>query len=61
MDDVLCDLIFVYIYSDDILIVSDSQVTHQKHVVLQRLNQAGLVLNVEKCVLAQSGVFWDTL
>ena len=46
------DLPFVYVYLDDILVASDSRTAHETHVdlVLKRLAQAGLVLNVNKCV-----------
>jgi hypothetical protein len=58
IDSLFRDLDYVYAYLDDILIASNSKKTHERHVhtVLQRLSQAGLVLNVSKCEYAQNEV-----
>jgi cleavage and polyadenylation specificity factor subunit 1 len=58
MDRIFCDLEFVYVYLDNILIALDLRETHEKHVceVLRWLDSAGLVLNIPKCVFAQSEV-----
>jgi hypothetical protein len=52
MDSVLADLPFCFVYIDDVLVASP---THKQHladllVVLERLQQQSLVLNVEKCL-----------
>ncbi len=54
MVEVLAGLDFAFCYLDDILISSTSPEEHLRHLhlVLQRLQQYGLVLNVEKCELA---------
>jgi hypothetical protein len=51
MDSILSDLPFCFIYIDDVLVAS---CTHEEHVqdlrhVLERFQQHGLVLNMEKC------------
>ncbi len=55
MDKVLAGLDFVFVYLDDILIASPDERTHQQHLraVLQ---EAGLVLNAEKCLFGVSAV-----
>lgn len=52
INHVLGDLDFVFVYVDDILIASTSVDEHLTHlrVVLQRLKDAHLRLNVDKCV-----------
>ena len=54
MDEVLSGLDFAFCYLDDILIGSSSTEEHMQHLhlVLQRLQEYGLVLNMEKCELA---------
>jgi hypothetical protein len=54
MDEVLSGLDFAFCYLDDILIGSSSteEHLHHLHLVLQRLQEYGLVLNMEKCELA---------
>ena len=56
--DVLAGLDFVYVYLDDILIFSASEIVHRQHVeiVLERLQQAGLQINPGKCVFAKPQV-----
>lgn len=51
MRKVLAGVENVAVYGDDIIIFSDTQDDHMKHVrqVLQRVKQAGLVLKAEKC------------
>ena len=58
MDQILAGLPYCFVYLDDILIATE---THQQHVealreVLGRLQQHGLVLNAEKCVLGVDSV-----
>jgi hypothetical protein len=58
MDEVLAGLDFTFCYLDDILIASSSEEEHLQHLqqVLQRLQQYGLVLNMEKCELGRQQV-----
>jgi hypothetical protein len=58
MDEVLVGLDFAFCYLDDILISSSSEDEHLRHLqlVLQRLQQYGLVLNMEKCELGRQQV-----
>jgi transposase InsO family protein len=58
MDRIMAGLPFVFVYIDDILVASPDFSTHLSHlrVVLERLQTAGLVLNVEKCVFAKPEV-----
>ena len=51
MDNALGDLDFCFIYMDDLLIASKDEASHVEHLrmVFQRLQEAGLVLNIEKC------------
>jgi len=52
MDRVLASLHFVFVYLDDIIIGSRSPAEHWAHLeaVFQRLHEAQLVINREKCV-----------
>ena len=52
VDRALGDLDFVFTYVDDILIASSSAEEHEEHIklVLQRLQQFHLRLNLDKCV-----------
>ena len=52
MDRVLAGLPFVFVYLDDIIIGSRSPAEHWAHLeaVFQRLHEAQLVINREKCV-----------
>ena len=56
MDEVLRGLDFAYWYMDDILIASSSKEEHLKHLrlVLSRLAEYGLTINVGKCKFGQS-------
>ncbi len=58
MDEVLSWLDFAFCYLDDILIGSSSTEEHIQHLhlVLQRLQEYGLVLNMEKCELARQEI-----
>ncbi len=58
MDEVLSGLDFAFCYLDDILIGSSctEEHLHHLHLVLQRLQEYGLVLNMEKCELARQEV-----
>jgi hypothetical protein len=58
MDQVLAGPDYVFVYLDDILIASLDKRTHQQHLraVLKRLQEAGLVLNAEKCLFGVSAV-----
>jgi cleavage and polyadenylation specificity factor subunit 1 len=58
MDEVLAGLDFAFCYLDDILIASSTEDEHLQHLqqVLQRLQQYGLVLNMEKCELGRKQV-----
>ncbi len=58
MDVVLSGLDFTFCYLDDILIGSSSTEEHLHHLqlVLQRLQEYGLVLNMEKCELARQEI-----
>jgi cleavage and polyadenylation specificity factor subunit 1 len=52
MDTVLQGLPFIFVYLDDILIASRSEAEHLTHLrmVLQRLQENGLVINPAKCI-----------
>ncbi len=51
MDRQMAGLDFVFVYLDDILIASPDQQTHLQHLclVLERLREGGLLLNMDKC------------
>ena len=51
MDWVICGLAFVYCYLDDLRVASHSPEEHITHlrILFQRLQQFGLVINLEKC------------
>ena len=53
MDEVLAGLDYCFVYLDDVLVASKTEDEHEQHLeeVLSRLQQHGLVLNGEKCVL----------
>ena len=53
MDSVCAGLEFVFIYLDDILIASESEDQHMKHLMMlfDRLEENGLVVKTEKCIL----------
>ena len=54
MNEVLSGLPQVFVYLDDIIIMSSSLEDHQRllHLVFKRLEEHGLVVNTKKCVLA---------
>ncbi len=58
MDELLSGLDFAFCYLDDILIGSSStkEHLHHLHLVLQRLQEYGLVLNMEKCEQARQEI-----
>ncbi len=58
MDRVMAGLPFVFVYIDDILVASPDAATHLEHLraVFQRLQQAGLQLNVAKCSFSRGAV-----
>jgi len=58
MHSVLRNLNFVFVYIDDILIFSENEEEHQKHLemVFQRLADNQLHLSVEKCVFCVSEI-----
>jgi hypothetical protein len=58
MNEVLVGLDFAFCYLDVILIASSSEEEHPQHLqlVLQRQQQYGLVLNIEKCKLGRQQV-----
>jgi len=58
MDDVMRELDFCFTYMDDVMLASKNHDDHEGHLeeVLKRLQEQGLVLNIEKCVLGQPEV-----
>jgi len=58
MDQAMRGLDFSFTYMDDMLLASKNHEDHAIHLeeVLKRLQEQGLVLNVEKCVLGQPEV-----
>jgi hypothetical protein len=56
MDSTLADLPFCFVYIDNLLVASSNLEQHlvDLRAVLVRLQQQGLVLNVEKCLFAAS-------
>ena len=58
IDEVLRGLDFVYAYIDDLLIASDSEDEHIRHLELlfQRLSSYGIVINPSKCIFAASSL-----
>jgi cleavage and polyadenylation specificity factor subunit 1 len=54
MDTVLGGLPFAFVYLDDILVASTDEETHRLHLqaVFSVLQQNGLIVNPEKCLLA---------
>lgn len=58
VDSVFRDLEFVFIYIDDILIMSNSHAEHKQHLetVFSRLRQHALTINPNKCTIGQNQV-----
>lgn len=58
MDRIMSGLPFVFVYIDDILVASPDPATHLEHLraVLDKLQNSGLVLNLDKCVFSKSAV-----
>jgi cleavage and polyadenylation specificity factor subunit 1 len=58
MDRILSSLDFVFAYLDDVIVASRSDTEHLLHLCLlfQRLQDAGLVINREKCVFGVAAV-----
>ena len=58
MDRIFRGLPFVFIYLDDVLVVSWNRKLHTKHlqVVLELLVQIGLVLNLDKCSFVENEI-----
>ena len=54
MNEVLSGLPQVFVYLDDIIIMSSSLEDHQRllNLVFKRLEEHGFVVNMKKCVLA---------
>ena len=55
MSILLHDLDFAHVYIDDIVVLSKSREEHAAHLkeVIRRLNDAKLILNVDKCHFAR--------
>ena len=55
MDTTCQGLPFVFVYLDDILVASRNREDHQQHLrqLFDRLQAAGLILNLEKCLFGQ--------
>ena len=62
MNEILRDFIgkFVIVYLDDILVFSQTEEEHLKHLryVLERLQQEKLLLNVNKCTFMKSNLVY---
>ena len=58
IDEFLRGLDFVYAYIDDLLIASDSEDEHIRHLelIFQRLSSYGIVINPSKCIFAASSL-----
>lgn len=58
VDSVLRGLDFCHCYIDDIIIASSDEIQHREHlkIVFEKLQSAGLTINVSKCYFGQSEV-----
>lgn len=58
MDTIFRDLDFVFVYIDDILIMSTEEKEHQEHLrlVFERLKAYTLTINTNKCVFGQTEI-----
>jgi Reverse transcriptase (RNA-dependent DNA polymerase) len=58
MDHLFLDLPFVFVYLNNMLIVSRSAEEHRRHLreALQRLQDNGLILNTDKCMWRQQSL-----
>ena len=58
MDQILGDLPFVFVYLDDVLISSRTEAEHERDLeaTIQKLSEAGLVINIEKSEFFKSEV-----
>lgn len=58
MHSVTQDLNFCFVYQDDILVASSNEQEHLEHLRLlfTRLNQYGIVININKCVFGQEEI-----
>lgn len=58
MDEVVRGLDCCYVYLDDIIVASRNPEEHRKHLkqVFHRLQQSGIVINIDKCVFGASEV-----
>lgn len=58
IDEVLRGLDFLFCYIDDILVASENEIQHREHleILLKRLEENGLTINVSKCVFGQKTI-----
>lgn len=58
INGILCGLDFCRAYIDDVLIASETQEQHVKHLrtVFQRFNEAGITLNAAKCIFGATEI-----
>lgn len=58
IDEVTRGLDFVFAYVDDILIASESEEEHTKHlnILFERLDKFGIKINIDKCIFGKSEV-----
>ena len=58
MGPVCQELPFAFVYLDDILVASRNQEEHHEHLgqLFHKLQAAGLILNVEKCVFGKQSL-----
>jgi cleavage and polyadenylation specificity factor subunit 1 len=60
MDSILGSLPFAFVYLDDILVASTDEAAHWRHLeaVFSALQQNGLVINPDKCLLACKSIYF---